>query len=61
MRIIETPEGSPQPFAGFVIETDKGPQTISFGESRKFELLDKAPKTEPRKYVKLSDKTGVNK
>jgi hypothetical protein len=61
MRVISTDEGSPEPFAGFVLETEKGPQVIRFGEMRKFELADKAPKPEPRRYQKLSDKTGVLK
>jgi hypothetical protein len=61
MRIIETEAGSPEPFAGFVLETEKGPQVIKFGEMRRFELVDKTPKTEPRKYSKLSEKTGVLK
>lgn len=61
MKVISTEEGSSEPFAGFVLENEKGPQVIRFSDVRKFELADKAPKTEPRKYSKLSDKTGVLK
>lgn len=61
MRIIETEAGSPEPFAGFVLETAEGPQVIRFGEMRRFALADSSPRKEPRKYSKLSDKTGVLK
>jgi len=60
MKVISTEEGSSEPFAGFVLENEKGPQVIRFSDVRKFELADSKPR-EPRRYQKLSDKTGVLK